>query len=480
MRKFFTFCMMVFPFLAFGQGLDNRAVISTTGFVNIVINGATGNFKNDAFPGSHIEVLSPGLNMYVQGNWYNNNTLNVFSNSGSTVRFEGATQIIGGTDTTAFDNVWINGAGVKYLAVDIGVTGTMSMFVGTVELDGHDINFVTTGQLSGENNSTYVFEDNIGGTGGFLKSVRTINAPVAMNIAGFGYVLTTGLNLGTTIVNRGHQPRTGLGNQSIFRWYNIVPTNTANPNATVLIQYLNHELNGQTEANLEMWYSTNSGALWSRQYATPDPPNNWAYSTTIDSLPGWWTLSDLINNPLPVELVSFTGLCSDQLGYRDLSWVTASEINNDYFTIERSFDAVQWEVIREIDGAGNSNQTIMYTWTDNSLIDKPVYYRLSQTDMDGASETFGTIVYLDCGSSDYTATLWPNYNDGNFYVKFADDVDVPVTIILSDNSGKIILQQSLVTTGSSQIVQFHEQLAPGIYHLRILGKHTYILKVCVK
>jgi hypothetical protein len=84
---------------------------------------------------------------------------------------------------------------------------------------------------------------------------------------------------------------------------------------------------------------------------------------------------------LPIELISFKGNRSGE-GNTVLKWSTASEINNDFFTIERSPDAVNWEVVGAVDGAGNSTEQINYEFTDFSYLNKATYYRLKQTDFD--------------------------------------------------------------------------------------------------
>jgi hypothetical protein len=84
---------------------------------------------------------------------------------------------------------------------------------------------------------------------------------------------------------------------------------------------------------------------------------------------------------LPIELISFKGNRSRE-GNAFLKWSTASEINNDFFTIERSSDAVNWEVAGTDDGAGNSTEQIEYEFTDFSCPNEATYYRLKQTDFD--------------------------------------------------------------------------------------------------
>lgn len=92
-------------------------------------------------------------------------------------------------------------------------------------------------------------------------------------------------------------------------------------------------------------------------------------------------------NILPAELISFTSEC-DQNEIQ-LEWATASESNNDYFTLERSRDAIHFEQVAKINGQGNSTNVIDYQWTDKNPISGTVYYRLSQTDFDGTREELG-------------------------------------------------------------------------------------------
>jgi hypothetical protein len=95
---------------------------------------------------------------------------------------------------------------------------------------------------------------------------------------------------------------------------------------------------------------------------------------------------------LPIELLHFDASCTTDRKSVNLKWATATEINNDYFTIERSADGINFDPIAIIKGAGNSNKILDYQWTDNDMLSGKVnYYRLKQTDYDGKSETFKPI-----------------------------------------------------------------------------------------
>jgi hypothetical protein len=96
--------------------------------------------------------------------------------------------------------------------------------------------------------------------------------------------------------------------------------------------------------------------------------------------------------PLPIELLSFTVESIDNENV--INWVTASEINNDYFTVENSNDGYNWKILSKIDGGGTNTSGNMYEYIDGNYSRTVNYYRLKQTDFDGASEYFN-IVAID-------------------------------------------------------------------------------------
>ena len=78
----------------------------------------------------------------------------------------------------------------------------------------------------------------------------------------------------------------------------------------------------------------------------------------------------------------------------ELIWITETEINNDYFTIERSTDLKRWEVVKKINGAGNSNTPLHYITVDENPYKGISYYRLKQTDFNGVF-TYSKVVIID-------------------------------------------------------------------------------------
>lgn len=102
---------------------------------------------------------------------------------------------------------------------------------------------------------------------------------------------------------------------------------------------------------------------------------------------------------LPIKLVSFTGKKSGT--NNELKWTTASEQNNDFFTIEKTFDGIDFETVGLENGAGNSNEYLNYSLTDYNARKAVNYYRLKQTDFDGKYD-FSEIISID-NSNDETS-----------------------------------------------------------------------------
>ena len=97
-------------------------------------------------------------------------------------------------------------------------------------------------------------------------------------------------------------------------------------------------------------------------------------------------------NVLPIGLLSFTG---EKDGNSNLlNWVTETELNNDYFIVEKTTDGVNFETVGKLEGAGNSNQTLNYKLIDYHMAEALNYYRLIQTDFDGKS-TATNLIMID-------------------------------------------------------------------------------------
>jgi uncharacterized repeat protein (TIGR01451 family) len=143
-----------------------------------------------------------------------------------------------------------------------------------------------------------------------------------------------------------------------------------------------------------------------------------------DIIEGNWMTGENCDEVLPIELLSFTPeVKPDRI---DLLWTTGTEINNDYFTLERSRDMYGWDILGFVQGAGNSSIPLNYTFSDLQPLDGLAYYRLKQTDFDGKFEYFGPIAaHYDLGMEGLDFKVLKQYtnwviavpNDGIYQVE---------------------------------------------------------------
>jgi hypothetical protein len=128
--------------------------------------------------------------------------------------------------------------------------------------------------------------------------------------------------------------------------------------------------------------------------------------------------SSSIDNLLPMELIEFKGLCINET--RVLEWSTASESNNDYFSIESSEDALNWSLVGIVDGAGNSSVLHHYSLIDSQISDSVSYYRLKQTDYDQHVKYSQIIDVNNCDGAltENELTIYPNPSNSTFDISF--------------------------------------------------------------
>lgn len=147
-------------------------------------------------------------------------------------------------------------------------------------------------------------------------------------------------------------------------------------------------------------YDINDSAFQTSNIFTCKPSGNYLVKV-VDANGCRDSMTINIPLPLPVELISFTG--HSETNYNVLEWVTASEINNDYFTLEKSPDGIVFDTLATIDGAGNSNVVLSYSMIDEHPYPRISYYRLKQTDFNG-NYKYSDIIQLRSGinsSADY-------------------------------------------------------------------------------
>ena len=183
---------------------------------------------------------------------------------------------------------------------------------------------------------------------------------------------------------------------------------------------------------------------------------------SITSIPGTGIIT------LPVKLLYFSGVVADNAV--NLSWATATEENNDYFTIERSSDGITFDSILYEKGADNSTKEIRYSATDKTVRTPVTYYRLKQTDLD-KKYTYSNVIYVD------TKTIKGSDEGGSISIypnPASDKLNIVVTgnnttaVKMTSSSGKVVYTNTFNETELQVDVTAMET---GIYILEVSSGH---------
>ena len=178
---------------------------------------------------------------------------------------------------------------------------------------------------------------------------------------------------------------------------------------------------------------------------------------------------------LDVELASFTVRYNEQRDYARVEWIANSEINNDFFIVERSFDGERFNPIAKLATKGNTKTPVLYHVDDNDLNEAGTYsYRLIQVDINGQQSISNIISFDKRGKIDINKNvkIYPNPAYNEVRVDIQKSESEVVRLDMFDILGnKINIQTTGIAANSNKA------------NLRIdvsaLPKSTYILKVMI-
>jgi hypothetical protein len=202
--------------------------------------------------------------------------------------------------------------------------------------------------------------------------------------------------------------------------------------------------------------TTNNGAGGCNN--NTNPCNSFAGSGTGTNGTGIITGS---TGPLPIQLIRFHAIpVRDRV---DLSWSTATELENELFTVERSADGSDWKEVVQLPGAGTSHWRLDYRAVDHKPLAGVSYYRLKQTDTDGRS-TWSTHVPVHLEDALGDVVLVPNPANDRFSV-FHGELVGPADIRMYDRTGRAVA------------ITVHQGEASSVVELRGLPNGHYTLAV---
>ncbi|MBL0053004.1 MAG: T9SS type A sorting domain-containing protein [Bacteroidetes bacterium] len=305
--------------------------------------------------------------------------------------------------------------------------------------------------------------DNVLNTAPYIAS-SSIENSVATNVNGYTHaqLLRGTYGLGTLFVNAGfpsvpsmQTPNPG-GNPYFSGGYNTY-------NHTCILQ--GNTVNGvQIETPSTVWSSYSNR----KKFA----------DSTAAVLANYLMIHQNINlitncgipfTPLPISLIDFWGKAAEEKNI--LWWTTANEINNDYFTLMKSSDGINFESIAKIKGAGNSTHILNYSFDDRHLTSAIHYYKLQQTDYNGQS-TFSKVIRIN----NFTDEIFVSPNPVKDFIQLSfSPLENNFEVELLNTFGETMLKTN------NQIRLNGSHFPAGIYLLKITDCHNHVQnKIIVK
>ena len=250
--------------------LSNCSLIFAQGVLNVTSNAY---FKLN----NGVQIVLNKLDLI------NNGAIHQVSNNGA-ITFTGNTNNnISGSGISNFDKIILAKTPINTLLLqaDISVNSEFTFNNGLLNLGNNILNLGSNGLLVNENELSRAFTTGIG----YIQSSASLNSPVSVNPGNLGAIISASVNLGSTIIKRGHKVQNNVNGSigSIQRFYDILPSNNSNLNSTLRFKYFDTELNAIIEDSLRLWESSDNSVWTSSGSCTLDINNNYLEKSGINS-----------------------------------------------------------------------------------------------------------------------------------------------------------------------------------------------------
>ena len=445
--------------------------------------------------------LSASNDISLAGNWnVTGSNTNPFIEGTRTVTFDGNTQTLN-TSVAAgetFYNLTISNTGASpliTLSKNVTVSSVLTMTRGNVNLNGRTVSLTSTaaGALVHSLASTAGWM--YGGSFARLRPGSSITVGTAHSLFPLGSAsdwrpFFAGQNnvaaaAGTMTVTHTNSTSTStvVYPESIVRRHNSywTPRTTASGGTYVL------RAGGTTFGTIQMAshlrMSTSAGVVGTHGAGSGGP--DWRVNRTavlqadLNSNNFHVASTDASNSPLPIELISFIAALRDNVV--ELKWSTASETNNDYFTIERATDVEHFEPINTQEGHGTSKELNYYNVVDSSPLYGRSYYRLKQTDFDG-KYTYSPLQVVNYDGPQFaTLTAYPNpLTSSGLTIKIEGLSAGDVTLEILNMKGQKVFNKTFQFSTSGILTEHISNLSlpSGLYIVRA-GQTQYLTQKIV-
>ena len=363
----------------------------------------------------------------------------------------------------AFNNLTLTG-GNKSLSSNISIAGSL-VLTGAIlnTTEEFNVSLLPAASLGfGETAQQHI-------VGQIVTLPRTLSANSSETFGNIGISITNGsADLGeVTVLRRTGTPVTILGNQSVKRQF-IVSNTGANtsPGTNITLNYYAHDLNDPTETAFDLYRGSSEENLARIAYNIPYE----SISVNSGSIRGLFTLFSSQINPLPVELISFKA--QHHAKGVNLTWATASELDNKGFEVQVSTDSKNFQKIGFVESkVGTTSIKQDYSFLDMKAVSGTRYYRLKQIDFDGKFE-YSAIKAVILEEGNGAVAAYPNPFEDVVTVKLTGTEARQVSAKLTDAMGKVILETTEETAGNSISVNTASVTNSGLYVLYVVDSGT--------
>jgi hypothetical protein len=258
-------------------------------------------------------------------------------------------------------------------------------------------------------------------------------------------------------------------------WYNI---KVGTENFSGLIDNLFRVIKRPTGSNINAW---SSGGGLMPTIGTADRLAS-AGTATVWNLTSFSEFGEAQGGGqgLPIDLVSFDAIPDGERVRLD--WTVSMEINNDYFTIERALDGVEFDPIAVVEGGGNHSIETKYRTYDEQPEMGLSYYRLKQTDFDGIFKVFDMVSVMMSRAATISFDVYPNPNKGSFTLSIETPND-EISVMIMNSMGQMVYYTELLgATGITKTqINLGDILSTGIYLVRVdSGKDTFVRQMVIE
>jgi len=188
--------------------------------------------------------------------------------------------------------------------------------------------------------------------------------------------------------------------------------------------------------------------------------------------PGISTQKIYCSAALPIELAYFQAV--ERNGQVELNWQTITELNNDFFTLERSRDGKSWQTIRQINGAGTSTVPLVYQDWDKAPYSGVSYYRLKQTDFDG-QYSYSPIEAVHINQEKMDIVVFPNPVTHVMTVR-AEEQELSSFRIFDSTGKEVGLSDISVQKAGKEVIVDMSALTAGMYYVKTYNHVQKIIK----